>query len=379
MNLSHIPIYDHHAHALFHEKLWRSEPLEPCFTEAYDPIILKHFVRDNLYFRRSMHDLAGYYGCEPNAEAVIEARKSQNYLELSRHMFREAGITHWLIDDGIWADALMSIKESKAHLPEVKIGRVLRLEAELAKLVESHDSASSLFQAFEQHLRAEAPGLFGLKSIVAYRTGLNIVRYSATEVEKAYSEIRRTMVKDTPPRINSKPVLDTMLWMALKVAAETGKPVQFHTGYGDPDLDLRLANPLHLRAVLEAPELKGLKIVMLHCYPFIRETGYLASVYSGAYLDVGLTIPYTSVHGMRTALHEALHLSPITKVLFSSDAQRTPEMFWIAAKWGRKLLGEVLESSIQEGELDSGEAEWAAERILFGNSAELYGDLKPTT
>jgi hypothetical protein len=378
MNLSHIPIYDHHAHGLFYEKLWRSQPLEPCFTEAYDPVILERFVRDNLYFRRSMHDLAQYYGCEPRAEAVMAARKTQNYVELSRRMFREANITHCLIDDGIWADALMSIDDSKTLLPEVKIGRVLRLEAELAKLVEAHDSASSLFQAFEKQLRTEAPNLIGFKSIVAYRTGLGIARHSSTEVEKAYSEMRRSMTKGTPPRIASKPLLDAMLWMALKVAAETSKPVQFHTGYGDPDLDLRLANPLHLRTVLEAPKLKGLKIIMLHCYPFMREAGYLASVYSGAFLDVGLTIPYASVHGMRTALHEALHLSPISKVLFSSDAQRTPEMFWIAARWGRKLLGEVLEASLHEGELDANEAEWAAERILFGNSAELYGGIKPS-
>ena len=58
----------------------------------------------------------------------------------------------------------------------------------------------------------------------------------------------------------------------------------------------------------------------------------LASVYPGAYVDLGLTVPYASVRGMRTALHEAMHLAPITKVLLSTDAQRTPETFWLAAR-----------------------------------------------
>jgi uncharacterized protein len=129
---------------------------------------------------------------------------------------------------------------------------------------------------------------------------------------------------------------------------------------------------LHLRSIFETPELKNLNVVMLHCYPFIKEAGYLASVYAGAYLDVGLTIPYTSVHGMKTAMHEALHLSPITKVLFSTDAQRTPEIFYLAAKWGRKVLGEVLDETISNDDLTTSEAQWAAERILQKNSAELY-------
>ena len=58
--------------------------------------------------------------------------------------------------------------------------------------------------------------------------------------------------------------------------------MQFHTGFGDPDLDLRLANPLHLRPLFESEALRGLRIVCLHCYPYVREAGYLASVLATA-------------------------------------------------------------------------------------------------
>jgi hypothetical protein len=370
VELSHIPIYDHHAHALFREEVWRSAPLEPYFSEAYDPQVLSRFVRDNLFFRRSLRDLAGFYGCEPSVQAVQAARQGWNYAELARRMFAQANISQWLIDDGIWPDQLMGVEESGA-LAGVPVRRILRLETELAKLVPHHDSFSSLEKAFVDLLYEAAPTLAGFKSIIAYRSGLNI-RPLWFDVSRNYSGLKEGLKPGEIPKITNQIVLDTALWKALEVAAEVGLPVQFHTGYGDPDLDLRLANPLHLRSVLEEPRFKGLEVVLLHCYPFVREAGYLASVYPGAYLDVGLTIPYTSVHGMKSALHEALHLAPVSKVLFSTDAQRTPELFWLAAKWSRRVLADVLEATVQGGDLSESEAEWAAERILHANAAELY-------
>ncbi|UBV44681.1 amidohydrolase family protein (plasmid) [Deinococcus taeanensis] len=376
MTLTEIPIYDHHAHALLHEPLWRAGPIEPYFTEATDPDILTHFARDTLFFRRSIRDLAGYYGCAPTPDAVLEARQTYSYQALATEMFQRANITTLLIDDGIWPERLWSVRESAQRLP-CTVERVLRLETEVAPLIAGHDSAAALLQAFETHLRAAAPFLAGLKSIAAYRTGLDIAQHEPRDVETSFSTLKRTTPAGQVPRLNSKPLLDAVLWTALRVAADTGLPVQFHTGYGDPDLDMRLANPLHLRAVLDAPDLKGLKVVMLHCYPYLREAGYLASVYSGAYLDLGLTIPYTSVHAMRTAVHEALHLSPVTKVLFSTDAQRTPEMFWLAATWGRRVMAEALSATVQDGDLSATESEWAARRLLHDNAQALYPSPQP--
>ena len=76
---------------------------------------------------------------------------------------------------------------------------------------------------------------------------------------------------------------------------------------------------------------------------------------------------------MRTSFHEALHLAPVTKLLLSTDAQRTPETFWLAARWGRRVLGEALDTTIADGDLSANEASWAASRILHDNAAELYG------
>ncbi len=373
MDLAHVPLYDHHAHALFREDVWRSAPVEPYFTEAEDPALVDRFARDNLYFRRSVRDLAEFYACAPTVDAVLSARRGADYAALTARMFAESNITHWLIDDGLWTDRLLGARECAALVPRVTVRRIVRLETELALRVEQHDRASSLLAAFVEHLSRLAPGVAAFKSIAAYRTGLDVGRPAAAEVDRALHDLRRGLTPGRPPRIAQKPLVDAMLWAALPVAAAAGTPVQFHTGFGDPDLDLRLANPLHLRPLFEAPALRGLRVVLLHSYPFVREAGYLASVYPGAYVDLGLTVPYASVHAMRTAMHEALHLAPVSKVLLSTDAQRTPEIFWLAARWGRRSLAAALEATVADGDLTADEAEWAAERILGGNARDVYG------
>ncbi|ULH17062.1 amidohydrolase family protein (plasmid) [Deinococcus sp. KNUC1210] len=364
--LEHIPLYDHHAHALYHEPLWRAAPLGAYFTEAYDPVILEHFVSDTLFYRRSLRDLAELYSCEPNQEGVQQARLSRDYAALCTELFQRSNIGHLLIDDGFWPDRLWTVEQSREHLP-VPIRRVVRSETELQELLPFYDSVGALLDALEERLREAGKNAAGFKSIIAYRTGLEISRPTAHELEHSFQRARKQGGK-----LLDKPLLDAALWRTLRIAADLDLPVQFHTGYGDPDLDLRLADPLNLRSVIEAPELRTLKLVLLHCYPFVREAGYLASVYSGVYLDLGLTIPYTSVAAMKTALHEALHLSPISKLLISTDAQRTPELFWLAARWARRTLGTALEQTVQDGDLTSIEAEWAAERVLWSNAAELY-------
>ncbi|BDP44064.1 hydrolase (plasmid) [Deinococcus aetherius] len=368
-HVASLPILDHHAHGLFPEAPWRAEPIEPYFTESADPDILARHVPHNLYFRRSIRQLAELYGCDPTPDAVREARQAQDYPALCARLMRETGITLLLMDDGIWPDRLLTVGQMNTLLPT---RRVARIETEAAGLLREVPDARAYLKRVEAHFDALAPGLVALKSIAAYRTGLDVKRPEWPDVQRDLDALLRETPPDRTPRLNRKALLDATLHAALRAGLRHGLPVQFHTGYGDPDLDLRLANPLHLRALLEDPELRGLNVVMLHCYPFVREAGYLASVYPGAWLDVGLTIPYTSTHGMVTAWHESLHLTPVTKVLFSTDAQRTPEMYWLAARAGRTTLTRALGETVEAGDLSPGEARWAARRLLHDNAAELY-------
>src|SRR5205814_7578670 len=81
---------------------------------------------------------------------------------------------------------------------------------------------------------------------------------------------------------------------ALAANEATGDPlpVQVHCGFGDPDLHLARADPSHLKPLVE--RFAETPFVLLHCYPFVREAGWLAHVYRNVHFDVSLAIPHMS-------------------------------------------------------------------------------------
>ena len=66
--------------------------------------------------------------------------------------------------------------------------------------------------------------------------------------------------------------------------------------------------------------------MLLHCYPFVREAGWLAHVYGNVWFDLSLTIPHVARPAEQ--LREALELAPVSKLLYASDAARTPELYF---------------------------------------------------
>src|SRR5207237_2601333 len=136
--------------------------------------------------------------------------------------------------------------------------------------------------------------------------------------------------------------------------------------------DLRLANPLHLRPLLQDPSVRGVPIVLLHCYPFCREAGYLASLYANVYVDLSLTIPLTA-HGGAWAIMAALEQAPASKLLLATDASRIPELFYLGALYARRSLAVALTHLHSRGWLTQAEIQDAARRALYENAARLYG------
>jgi predicted TIM-barrel fold metal-dependent hydrolase len=89
-------------------------------------------------------------------------------------------------------------------------------------------------------------------------------------------------------------------------------------------------------------------------------------VYGNVFLDLSLTIPYVSRPA--EAVREALELAPYSKLLYASDAARTPELYFLAATWWREALAAVLPEA-----LEPADAERAARAILRDNALALYG------
>jgi predicted TIM-barrel fold metal-dependent hydrolase len=163
------------------------------------------------------------------------------------------------------------------------------------------------------------------------------------------------------------------LHVTFEEAARQELPIQFHTGYGDTDADMLLANPLHLRAVLERQEYRAMPIVLLHeSYPYTQQGAYLATVYENAYLDLSYGIPFLGYHEMLEFTRAAFSVAPYSKLLYSSDAVGIPEVHWVSALDGRRIIGQVLGECITNGDLSQSEAEQAGAAVLHDNAIQLY-------
>ena len=82
-------------------------------------------------------------------------------------------------------------------------------------------------------------------------------------------------------------------------------------------------------------------MVLLHCYPYEREAGYLAQAFNNVHLDVGLSVNHL---GARAAafIARTLELAPFRKILYSSDGFGPPELHYLGSALWRKGIGAVL-------------------------------------
>jgi predicted TIM-barrel fold metal-dependent hydrolase len=251
---------------------------------------------------------------------------------------------------------------------------ILRLETLAQELIVRHETFDAMLDSFSATVeRARLDGYVGLKSIIAYRTGLGVQSTPRGDAAAAFGPVKELARRDGRVRLAAKPLNDYLLLRALEIAERQAMPVQIHTGFGDADLDLREANPLHLRPLLESGRYENVPFVLLHAsYPYVRELGYLAAIYANVYADVGLAIPHLSAE-IPAMLRQLLGLAPSTKVVYSSDASQIPELFWLAARWGRRGLATVLDELITLGALGGDEALAVGRRVLGGNAAGIYG------
>ncbi len=271
-----------------------------------------------------MRVLGAFLDCEPTEAAVYARRLEAEPLEYASALLRATNTEMLLVDEG-FPPAAESVNWAElGELAGCAARPVLRIEG-------VEDIAGAV-------RGARAAGYVALKTIAAYRGGLDLDRLGA--------DVRAGLLT------------------ALEVNAASGDPlpVQVHTGFGDADLWLPLARPGLLKPLIERYE--NTPFVLLHCYPFVREAGWLAHVYANVYFDLSLTIPH--VARPAEALAEALELAPVSKLLYASDAARTPELYLLAATWWRDALAAVLEPLLDD------EAEGAARAILNGNARSVY-------
>ena len=371
LDLDAIPIVDNHCHSLLRRQPQDDDAFRIHLTESTFPEIARDHIPTSLAYHLAIREMAVLLDCEPTPDAVHAARRDRGVEWLTREVVERGRFKTWLIDTGYGADTTYSLDELRELAP-CRIEEVLRLEPLIEKLILEAETFDGFLDAYRASLAGlRERGIVGMKSVIAYRTGLHVREVERGDAADAYRTARAAGQRDGRLRIESKPLLDFLIVIAVEESASQGVPIQFHTGLGDPDLDLTLVDPAALR-ILFADRFRAAPIVLLHTgYPYIRSLAYLAAMFPNVYADMGETILFAP--GEATEIYrELIGLAPASKLLFSTDASLVPELYWIGARIGRRALGRVLDEHIADGAIDESTALDWAERMLWRNSEAVY-------
>ncbi|MGI8642884.1 MAG: amidohydrolase family protein [Thermomicrobiales bacterium] len=378
LELDHIAAIDQHCHP------WRrmDAPFEALayrtlFSEGGELGAGKD-ADTTIYYRWTMRELGRLLGCKPVESDVLAARAGLGHDAYAAKLMAEANIGGAVIDH-LYAGRgsnNYTVAEMGERLGGAATVSALRLESVLEQFILDSVDAGEVESRFRARLDRRGLGtenVVSLKSIVAYRTGLNIQPVDRATAYAAFEGLKATANATGGVRVAEKPFLDYFLRIALEWCAAERFPIQFHTGFGDPDVNLITANPLMLRDILQDDALREAPINLLHAgYPYVRELSYLASVYPNVTMDIGLAIPFAAGE-LDGVVRQALAVAPTTKIVWSSDGFILPEHTWFAAVQGRRAIGRVLDELISHGALDREGAEEVAGQILAGNSRRIYG------
>ena len=291
-------------------------------------------------------------------EKYWQRRSQLSEAELARIFLRAAGVSDWLVDTGC-AEGAADV----AQLAEWSGGRaheVVRIEQVAEQAVGASGDYAS---AFQEILHRRAATAVGTKSILAYRAGFDddLTEPSAAEVAEAAARWRDS----GGIRLENRVLLRFGLHQALRL----GKPLQFHVGLGDRDCDLHKANPLYLLDFLR--HCGDTPVVLLHCYPYEREAGYLAQAFNNVYLDGGLSINHLGARAP-AFIARLLELAPFRKIVYSSDGFGPVELHYLGTRLWRNGIHRVLSGFVDDGDWSAADAIRVVDLIGRDNAARIY-------
>ena len=291
-------------------------------------------------------------------QAYWDRRQQYGETDLARLFLPAAKVSHWLVDTGIGGD-IASVADM-AGLSGNRANEVVRLEEVAEQAAQAPGDYAS---AFEEVLHRRATTAVGTKSILAYRGGFegDLTEPSASQVAEAAGRWRDRGGTRLQDRV--------LLRFGLHQALRLGKPLQFHVGFGDRDTDLHKTNPLLLLDFLR--QSADTPIVLLHCYPYEREAGYLAQAFNNVYLDGGLSVNYLGARAP-AFIARLLEMAPFGKILYSSDGLGPAELHFLGAALWREGIYRVLSEFVANGDWSEQDAMRVVDLIARDNAARIY-------
>jgi uncharacterized protein len=385
VELTDVPVIDTHLHG------WRNSELREASPEAFaerltmlgmcvltsggDPAaysdVLRRATASTPLALALLGRLGDQLGCEPTNKAVSAARLERLRADATgylQELWRDAHIEGLVVDEGFPLPIISGAE--LAREAGVPVHRVVRIEPWIAEARDAAAGYDDLEDALGAQLQAAAAaGAVAFKSVIAYRTGLDITHPSAADARGAFERWRQDGFRET--RTHAKPVRDRLLERTLELASESGVPVHIHSGGGDPDSLVAHARPAGLFDLLKRHPQQP--VLLIHAgWPWTDEAAFMASILPHVYLDLSIGIPWASL-AIDRLIETALGVAPPSKVLYGSDEASEPEVAWFAAHIAREALGRVLGTAVERRWLTRPQAEGIGAGVLAGNCRRLHG------
>jgi uncharacterized protein len=364
-----LPLIDHHCHGVVTSAL-DGPGVEALLTEAAWPAPPGTSAFDSQLGFAVRRWCAPVLGLEPSAPVPVylERRAKLGQDEVSRLLLQAAGVEAWLVDSG-YQTAQVQTPAQLAQASGTPAHEIVRIEAVAEQVASGGVPAAGYAERFAEALATAARGAVGLKSIAAYRYGLDFdpSRPSAVETVAAADRWLRALDSDPATRLEDPVLLRHAIWTGV----DLGLPLQFHVGFGDPDVRLHRADPSLLHDFLLATRAADTPIMLLHCYPYHRQAGYLAHVFPHVYMDVGEALNHVGARSP-AVLAEALELTPFHKMLYSSDAFGLPELHYLGAAGFRRDLARVTDAFVADGAWSAADAERVGQLVGTENARRVY-------
>jgi predicted TIM-barrel fold metal-dependent hydrolase len=388
IDTSPLPVVDVHCHPF----LDRGEVTAEEFTEAvsFGGGSLKYMAaggvtvddelrdelqrvkRDAVYFRYLVRQMAEFFNCPPELDEVLAARNQaavEDYSGYVKRLFKDCGLMALVTDFG-YPQPPVGVPEFTGEMP-VTVVPIYRIEPLIVDLLAADYGWDEFRQKYDQAIAKalEHDGYRGVKSIIAYRTGLDVSPLSRNPDQglQALDAIKRGLGGGA-----TKKLRDHLLCRALELCMEYDVPMQIHSGMGDFEVNLVQCRPALLMDLLRFPAFRACRVLLVHAgYPYHAEAGYIANVLPRVYCDVSEGIPFAA-NAARRILAEVLEMAPPSKVVYGSDGFGAPEINYVGAKLGKRAVAQALQELVEEGMMSVEEAAEAAGMILAGNARKLY-------
>jgi predicted TIM-barrel fold metal-dependent hydrolase len=384
IDLDDIPVVDNHVHP------WRastrhveSDELagsvvfsDGVVTSVREPFLpmpelapsLELFRDTNLGAHYLLDYLARFLNVEPEWATVTAARNAaagSDYAGWTARLFEDVRLDTLCVDEG-GAVPRITLEELGAIAP-LRLRRVARADNFIRDLLPETDDWTTFFHRYQEHLDAAIQdGAIAFKSVIAYRTGLDVETVSESAARRDFEAHRLA------PEREQKVFRDFLLCHTLDVARERGVWLHIHAAVGDPDIVYERANPARLYPLLHSERFRTNRVVLIHGgWPWVGEAAAMAAILPNVYLDLSEGVLY-GMPNVRQRLMEALEACPYSKILYGADGA-LPEALWIGAKRFKRALAQVLDELTNEGFCSPAQSRDAARMILFANASRSYG------